>query len=148
MKLIHCLNWGYYSLFYYVLKFSICYILGENLDFDNLFPPEILCPVFYPVDCSCLEDRILNYKEHFSKSSNAELDKNWIDMFVSKFSANIYSSHKHLVLYRFLYILQEYENKAIYILAIYRNCMIFNSFLIYKHCCWYPTISADGLKIL
>ncbi|KAI5657055.1 hypothetical protein M9H77_25848 [Catharanthus roseus] len=122
MRLIHCLNWGYYNFFYYVLAFDICYILGENLDFDYPFPSKTFV-------------RRLNYKEHFSKSPHAQPDKNWIDMFVCKFSQYIYPAHKHLVLYRFFYILQEHENKAMYILAIYRNRMISHSFLKYKRCC-------------
>ncbi|KAI5669630.1 hypothetical protein M9H77_19483 [Catharanthus roseus] len=83
------------------------------MDFDNPFLPETFCPIFYSVDCSCLEDRMLNYKEHISKSPRAQPDKNWIDMFICKFPPNIYPAHKHLVLYRFLYILQEHENKVI-----------------------------------
>ncbi|KAI5670974.1 hypothetical protein M9H77_11338 [Catharanthus roseus] len=57
---------------------NIHYILWENPDFYNPFPSEILCPVFYPVHCSCLEDEVLNYKEHLSKSPHARLDKNSI----------------------------------------------------------------------
>ncbi|KAI5659112.1 hypothetical protein M9H77_27905 [Catharanthus roseus] len=125
MKLIHCLNWSYYNFFYYVM----------NLDFDNLFFSETLCFVFYSVNCSCLEDRMLNYKEHLSKSPHAQPNKNWIDMFVCKFPANIYPAHKHMVLYCFLYILQEHDNNAMYILNIYHKCIIFHLFLKYKRCC-------------
>ncbi|KAI5669508.1 hypothetical protein M9H77_19361 [Catharanthus roseus] len=144
MIFIHCLNWSYYNFFYYIRAFDICYILGENLDFDNPFLPETLCPVFYPVDCSCLENRMLNYKERLSKSPHAQPDKIWIDIFVCKFPANIYSVHKHLILYRFLYILQEHENKAIYILTTCHNCMIFHSFLKYKRCCHY----GQGISVI
>ncbi|KAI5653758.1 hypothetical protein M9H77_30945 [Catharanthus roseus] len=137
MKRIHCLNWSYYNFFYYVLAFGICYVLGENLDFDNQFLPETLYPVFYPVDCSYLEDRMLNYKEHLSKSPHAQPYKNWIGMSACKFPANIYPAHKHLIMYPFLYVLQVHENKSMYILTIYYNNMIFYSFLMYKHCCWF-----------
>ncbi|KAI5663874.1 hypothetical protein M9H77_23197 [Catharanthus roseus] len=38
--------------------------------------------MFYSVDCSYLEERMLNFKEHLSKSPRAQPDKNWIGMFV------------------------------------------------------------------
>ncbi|KAI5672534.1 hypothetical protein M9H77_12898 [Catharanthus roseus] len=124
------------SLGLLVPAFNIWYILGENLDFDNPLLPETLCPVFYPVDCLCLEDRMLNYKEHLSKSPCTQPDKNLIDMFVYKFSANIYLEHKHLVLYRFLYIMQEHENKKLKsCLPIAENPL--SNFLAYHATCTY-----------
>ncbi|KAI5675342.1 hypothetical protein M9H77_06292 [Catharanthus roseus] len=50
--------------------------LGENPDFYNLFPPKIACPVSYPIPYSCLDDKMLNYKEHLSKSSHSRPDEN------------------------------------------------------------------------
>ncbi|KAI5681553.1 hypothetical protein M9H77_02781 [Catharanthus roseus] len=75
---------------------------------------------------------MLNYKEHPSKSSHAQLDENSIGMFLCTFLTNIYSAHKYLLSYHFLYKLQEHENKAMYMLAIYRNYMIYYSFIMYR----------------
>ncbi|KAI5666228.1 hypothetical protein M9H77_16081 [Catharanthus roseus] len=58
---------------------DIYYILGENPDFYNPFPLT-LYHVFYPVHCSCLEDEMLNYNKHISKSPHARPDKNSIDV--------------------------------------------------------------------
>ncbi|KAI5670897.1 hypothetical protein M9H77_11261 [Catharanthus roseus] len=135
---------SYYNFFYYARTFDICYILGENLDFDNLFPPETLYLVFYPVDCSYLEDRMLNCKEHLSKIPHLQPDKNWITMFVFKFSANICPAHKHLVLCHYLYRLQEHDNKTIYILIVCHNCTIFHSFLKCKQTCQKLLLEMDA----
>ncbi|KAI5640209.1 hypothetical protein M9H77_00190 [Catharanthus roseus] len=78
---------------------------------------------------------MLNYKEHPSKTSHVRPNKNSIGMFFCTFLTNIYSAHKYLLSYHFLYKMQEHENKAMYTLAIYRNNMICYSFVIYRRYC-------------
>ncbi|KAI5649375.1 hypothetical protein M9H77_35380 [Catharanthus roseus] len=64
---------------------------------------------------------MLNYKEHPYKSSHARPDENSIGMFFCTFLVNIYPVHKYMLSYHFLYKLQKYENKIMYMLAIYCN---------------------------
>ncbi|KAI5677225.1 hypothetical protein M9H77_08175 [Catharanthus roseus] len=121
-------NENYGSLFGLAVAFIICYVSEENLGFDNPFLPETLYHIFNPIDCSFLEDRMLNCKGHLSKSHHVQPDKNWISMFIFKFPANIYPARKHQILYHYLYELQEQDNKAMYLRAICHNCITFIHF--------------------
>ncbi|KAI5664079.1 hypothetical protein M9H77_23402 [Catharanthus roseus] len=116
---------------------DICHILGENPDFYNPFPLEIACSVSYHVPFLCLEYRVLNYKKHPSKSSHSRPDENSLGKFFCMFVANISPAHKYLFLTYFLYTLQEHENKATYMFAIFRNYLIYYLAVVYRRCCPY-----------